>query len=116
VARGAELTCALLSELGVEAPTRERVRHLVMKHERAGGEAALSLLNDADALSFFSLNSSGFLRYFSPEHTRRKVAYTLARLRPEHHQRLGEMRLAPAMRVLLDVQLSTPRAVREGTA
>lgn len=115
-ARGAEMTCALLAELGVDAPTRERVRHLVMKHERPGDDAALSLLNDADALSFFSLNSSGFIRYFSPEHTRRKVAYTLARLRPEHHRRLGEMRLAPAMRLLLDVQLPPTGASREGLA
>ncbi|MFP2925974.1 DUF4202 family protein [Pyxidicoccus sp. 3LG] len=104
-ARGAEMTCALLGELGVEERIRARVRHLVMKHERPGEDPALALLNDADSLSFFSLNSSGFLRYFSPEHTRRKVAYTLARLRPEHHGRLAQMRLAPAMRALLDARL-----------
>jgi hypothetical protein len=109
-ARGARMTCALLEELGADRDTRERVRHLVTRHERAEADAALALLNDADALSFFSLNSSGFLRYFSPEHTRRKVAYTLARLRPEHHGRLGEMRLAPAMRMLLDVQILGGRA------
>lgn len=113
-ARGAEMTCALLAELGVNAETREEVRHLVTKHERAGGDSTLALLNDADALSFFSLNSSGFLRYFSPEHTRRKVAYTLARLRPEHHGRLDEMRLAPSMRMLLDVQLTTRNGATGG--
>ena len=91
------------------------MRHLVLQHERPGGDAERSLLSDADALSFFSLNSSGFLRYFSAEHTRRKVAYTLARLRPEHHRRLREMRLAPALRALLDVQLASAGAAREGT-
>jgi hypothetical protein len=109
-ARGAELTCALLEELDVDLATRERVRWLVKKHERPGADAALTLLNDADALSFFALNSSGFVRYFSPEHTRRKVAYTLARLRPQHHARLECMRLVPTIRVLLDALLAAPGA------
>jgi hypothetical protein len=113
-ARGAELTGALLEELEVDTATRERVRWLVTKHERPGADAALALLNDADALSFFSLNSSGFVRYFSPEHTRRKVAYTLARLRPQHHARLEQMRLAPSIRALVDAQLPLSlRAIRE---
>jgi hypothetical protein len=115
-ARGAEMTCALLRELGVEGRTLEQVAHLVMKHERPGEDETLALLNDADALSFFSLNSSGFLRYFSPEHTRRKVAYSLARLRPGHHWRLGQLRLAPTMRALLDAQLAAAGAAREGAA
>lgn len=115
-ARSAERTCALLEQLGMDGPTRERVRALVLQHERPGGDPELALLNDADALSFFSLNASGFLRYFSPEHTRRKVAYTLARLRPEQHHRLQEIRLAPAMRALLDAQLAPARAAREAHA
>jgi hypothetical protein len=124
-AHGAELTCALLEELGVDAPTCERVHWLVTRHERPGEDPALALINDADALSFFSLNASGFVRYFSPEHTRRKIAYTLARLRPEHHARLARVRLAPAVRSLLDAQLQSsatrgspgagrPLAVRAG--
>jgi hypothetical protein len=116
-ALGAELTCALLEDLQVDAATCERVRWLVTQHERPGEDAALALLNDADALSFFSLNSSGFIRYFSLEHSRRKVAYTLARLRPEHHARLEQIRLAPAMRALLDAQLRpSPQPRREGAA
>jgi uncharacterized protein DUF4202 len=115
-ALGAELTYALLEDLGVDAATCERVRWLVTQHERPGEDTALALLNDADALSFFSLNSSGFLRYFSPEHCRRKVAYTLARLRPEHHARLERIRLAPAMRSLLDAQRqASAQALQEGT-
>jgi hypothetical protein len=104
-ALGAELTCALLEELKVDPATCERVRWLVTRHERPGEDCALALLNDADALSFFSLNSSGFIRYFSPEHSRRKVAYTLARLRPEHRARLERMRMAPAVRGMLDALL-----------
>lgn len=116
-ARGAELTCALLEELEVDPDTCERVHWLVTRHERPGGDAALALLNDADALSFFSLNSSGFIRYFSPEHTRRKIAYTLARLRPEHRPRLEQVRLASAVRSLLHAQLQPPApALREGSA
>ncbi|HYH99356.1 DUF4202 family protein [Hyalangium sp.] len=62
-ALGAELTCSLLEELAVDADTCERVRWLITRHEQPGGDSALALLNDADALSFFSLNSSGFIRY-----------------------------------------------------
>ncbi|MBN1210921.1 MAG: DUF4202 family protein [Myxococcaceae bacterium] len=116
-ALGAELTCALLEELEVEAATCERVRWLVTRHERPGGDAALALLNDADALSFFSLNSSGFRRDFSPEHSRRKVAYTLARLRPEHRARLERVRLARAVRELLDAwRPASAPATQEGAA
>ncbi|MBZ4418786.1 DUF4202 family protein [Myxococcus sp. RHSTA-1-4] len=106
-ARGAEMTREVLEEVGADGATCRRVKELVAKHERPGGDPDLALLNDADALSFFSLNSSGFIRYFEPEHSRRKVAYTLARLRPGQLHRLGQMRLAPAVRNLLDVQLSS---------
>jgi hypothetical protein len=114
-ALGAELTCALLEELEVDAATCERVRWLIARHERPCEDSALALLNDADALSFFSLNSSGFIRYFSPEHSRRKVAYTLARLRPEHRARLERVRMAPAVRGMLDaLHASSAPSVREG--
>jgi hypothetical protein len=116
-ALGAELTCTLLEELNVDAATRERVSWLVSRHERPGEDSALALLNDADALSFFSLNSSGFIRYFSLEHTRRKVAYTLARLRPEQYTRLERIRLAPVVRTLLYARLlQDSPVVREGVA
>lgn len=116
-ALGAELTCSLLGELAVDGATCERVRWLVTQHERPGEDSALALLNDADALSFFSLNSSGFIRYFSPEHSRRKVAYTLARLRPKHRARLERVRLAPAVRGMLDALLpSSVPSAREGAA
>jgi hypothetical protein len=103
-ARGADLADALLGEAGVDAETRRRTARLIAAHERPPGAAAadaaadeeaeaIALLNDADALSFFSLNSVGYLDYFGPEATRRKVAYTLGRLRPAARHYLTGMRL-----------------------
>jgi Domain of unknown function (DUF4202) len=101
-ARGADVACALLSDVGMDRATIERVRWLIGRHERPEGDVSLTLLNDADALSFFSLNASGFARYFPLEHTRRKVAYTLGRLRPNQRWRLARVRLAPQVRRLLE--------------
>jgi hypothetical protein len=69
-------------------PSAWRVAELVAWHERPGRDEELLLLNDADALSFFSLNSSGFLDYYGPAHTARKVLYTLDRMRPSARRRL----------------------------
>ncbi|PTL81555.1 DUF4202 family protein [Vitiosangium sp. GDMCC 1.1324] len=101
-ARGADVACSLLSDVGVDDSTRERVRWLIGRHERPEADVCLTLLNDADALSFFSLNASGFARYFPLEHTRRKVVYTLGRLRPNQRWRLARVRLAPQVRRLLE--------------
>jgi hypothetical protein len=82
-----------------------RALDLVARHERregpagagsrpmrAGGDPDLELLNDADALSFFSLNSGGFMNYFGADHTRMKIAYTLRRLGPAARGRLSRIR------------------------
>lgn len=100
--RGAELTDALLSWIGADSGTRARTARLIAAHERPPEPGdpdfeALALLNDADALSFFSLNSVGYLDYFGPEATARKVAYTLRRLRPESRRHLDGLRLRPAL-------------------
>ncbi len=108
-ARGADLAHTVLTDLGVDAATRERVRWLVERHERPGQDMDLARLNDADALSFFSLNASGFARGFPLEHTRRKVAYTLGRLRPSQRWRLAHLRLAPRVRHLLEGALGADR-------
>ncbi|HEY4588312.1 MAG TPA: DUF4202 family protein [Thermoanaerobaculia bacterium] len=109
-ARGAELAGALLAWVGIDTGTRERAARLIAAHEhlpRPGDSdaAALSLLNDADALSFLSLNSAGYLAYFGPEATRRKVAYTLRRLRPEGRQYLDGLRLRPAVAAAVAAEL-----------
>jgi len=113
-ARGAEMAGSLLEEAGVDAETRRRTARLIAGHEHAAAPGdpdagAIALLNDADALSFFSLNSVGYLDYFGPEATRRKVAYTLRRLRPEARRHLDGMRLRPVVSRELE-------AVLEGVA
>ncbi|MFL6194309.1 MAG: DUF4202 family protein [Thermoanaerobaculia bacterium] len=97
--RGAELADAVLQRVGIDEAARRRTARLIARHESpdpddpdAGG---LALLNDADALSFFSLNSAGYLDYFGPGQTRRKVAYTARRLRPGTRRHLEGLRLRP---------------------
>lgn len=110
---GAAMAHELLADLGIDAETRRRVARLIHSHERPpapgdldGADAAeAALLNDADALSFFSLNSPGYWDYFGPEATRRKVAFTLGRLRPEAKRRLRWVRLRPEVR-----QIAAPLA------
>jgi hypothetical protein len=98
--KGAWMADQTLARAGVDERTRRRTARLISEHERPpaaddpeAGEIAL--LNDADALSFFSLNSVGYLDYYGPEQTRRKVVYTLRRLRPGSLRYLDGMRLRP---------------------
>ena len=93
--RGAEMADRALQE--VDAGTRAEVARLIAGHERASG----GLLNDADALSFFSLNSPGYVDWFGEEAARRKVAWTLARLGPGARRRLDEIRLRPDVAEML---------------
>lgn len=98
--KGAWMADQTLARAGVDERTRRRTARLISEHERppaAGDPEAreIALLNDADALSFFSLNSVGYLDYYGPEQTRRKVAYTLRRLRPGSLRYLDGMRLRP---------------------
>jgi len=104
--RGAEMADGALASAGVDAATRVRVTRLIAGHERSPDPddpdaADLALLNDADALSFFSLNSPGYVDWFGPEAARRKVAWTLARLRPEARRRLEGVRLRPDVAEML---------------
>jgi hypothetical protein len=104
--RGARLADEALDDAGVDEVTRRRVARLITGHERPPSPADLdapdlALLNDADALSFFSLNSPDYMDYFGPEATRRKVAYTLARLRPAARRRLSHLRLRNDVAALL---------------
>jgi hypothetical protein len=106
-ARGAEIAETLLRAAGVGAGIRRRATHLIGGHEhppcgRHRDAAAVSLLNDADALSFFSLNSAGYLDYYGPEQTRKKVAYTLRRLSPAARRHLCGLRLPCAVAAFLE--------------
>jgi hypothetical protein len=79
--RGAAKSRAVLAKCGVDEVTCARVAELIGRHERrADDDPDVAVLNDADALSFFSLNSTGFADYYGAEHTRLKLRYTLARL------------------------------------
>ena len=100
--RGAELTRGLLAEAGVSESVRDRVAELIARHERQSDDPELALLNDADALSFFSLNSHGYASYFGPEQTRKKVAYTWNRMREGARVRLANVRLRRDVREMVD--------------
>lgn len=78
--RGAVIVSTLLRSIGLSADTVEGVAGLVRNHEIRSDEMDRMLLNEADALSFFSFNSPGFFDYFDRRHCRRKVEYTLDRL------------------------------------
>jgi hypothetical protein len=92
--RGAAKARATLEQCGIDAATCDRVAELIGEHERrSGGDPEVELLNDADALSFFSLNSTGFVDYYGPEHTRRKLVYTLARLGSAARHHLSSIHL-----------------------
>jgi hypothetical protein len=94
--RGAEMADGVLEQAGVDTQTRMQAARLIAGHERMS-----DVLNDADALSFFSLNSPGYVDYFGPEAARRKIAWTLARLRPEARRRLEGVRLRPDVAEML---------------
>jgi hypothetical protein len=95
--RGAELTREVLVDVGLDGPVLDSAAGLVAKHERPFANPDLLLLNDADALSFFALNSWAFLTENGVEPTRKKVAFTLARMRPSARKRLAELRHHPVI-------------------
>lgn len=103
--RGAGMADRSLAAAGVDAATRAQAARLIAGHERPpradDHDPDLALLNDADALSFFSLNSPGYVDWFGPEAARRKVAWTLARLRPGARRRLEGIRLRPDVAEML---------------
>jgi hypothetical protein len=91
-ARGAALTRAVLQPLGPDQALLAAVEALVAGHEQGAADPDRQLLNTADALSFFSLNACGFINYYGPAHTERKIAYTLDRLSPAARPWLGLIR------------------------
>jgi hypothetical protein len=113
--RGADRAYEVLRTEGVDDVTAYRVRELVAVHERRGHDREVDLLNDADALSFFSLNSPGYADYFGPEQTRKKVEYTLARLGAEARRKLATtVRLRDDIRAHLAAEAWAARTERPG--
>jgi hypothetical protein len=99
--RGAERAFAILCNAGMSEETAARVREIVA-HERLGKDTEVRLLDDADALSFLSLASSVYADHFGLAQTRRKVAFTIARLGPRAREKLSLLRLRPDIERLLD--------------
>lgn len=91
--QGAARVRELLRKLDVDSTISQKAVELVEHHERPGEDHDRKLLGDADALSFFSLNSPGFLDYFGPEHTKRKIAHSLKRLSPKGRAKLAHVRM-----------------------
>jgi hypothetical protein len=91
-AAGARLTEAVLASLDAAPAFSARVADLIATHERPGADADKTLLNESDALSFFSVMAPGFARYYGAAHTARKVAYSLSRLGARGRQALDGIR------------------------
>lgn len=106
---GAVMARRALAPVGPSADVLDRVEALVAEHETPGAER--TLLNDADALSFFSLNSAGFVDYYGRDHARTKIGYTLGRMSAAAQSRLGSIRLRADVAALLEeVRASQARA------
>jgi len=95
---GARIARALLSRAGVGRTLADEACALIAVHERSGGGPAVRAINDADALSFFSLNSPGYLAYFGASQTAAKVAYTLARMSETARCELPALRMPRLVR------------------
>jgi hypothetical protein len=98
---GARIASTVLDRAGVPLEIAASAATLVAVHERPSDEPALRAVNDADALSFFSLNSPGYVSYFGREQTAKKVSYTLARMSPGARAQLSAVRLPAVVRELL---------------
>jgi hypothetical protein len=109
--RSARIALELARASGFDAATCARAARLVETHESTGPEPDRALLNDADALSFFSQGSSDCLDCFGPAHTRRKIAFSLGRMSAGARARLETVRLrADVARLLCEFRGAVPAA------
>lgn len=93
--KGPERARRLLLDVGIDPKTAEHVRDILLGDTERVTDEEIALLNDADALSFLSLGSSAYVDYFGVAQTRRKVAYTLARLGARAKEMLGTVHFRP---------------------
>jgi hypothetical protein len=115
--KGAQITRAQLTAIGAEARLVDEVADLVTNHEHPGADPDKQLLNVADALSFFSLNACGFLAYYGLRHSKRKIAYTLARLDARGWRELGRVRhRADVWQLIAEAMARDPGAQADRTA
>ncbi len=99
---GAEIAREALAEAGVPPHVRNRVAEIVAAHERQASDAAVALLNDADALSFFSLNASSYVEDFGLEQARKKIVDTWRRMRAGARAKLAQVFLPQDVRAMLE--------------
>jgi hypothetical protein len=104
-AAGARMTAEALAEVGAPRSLVERVAALVAGHESPDDDPDRAVLNEADALSFFSLNAPGFARHYGPEHTAKKVRYTVRRLGASGRQALAGIRHRADIAALIEAEL-----------
>jgi hypothetical protein len=113
-ATGARMVADVLTHVGAPVSLITRAADLVATHERPDADPEKSLLNEADALSFFSLNACGFIRYYGRAHTVKKVRYTLDRLGPRGRRLLAGVRHRSDLAAILhEVESGTARAASE---
>jgi hypothetical protein len=106
----ADITARILGDAGIEVRTVARIHTLVAGHEDPATGTEAQLLADADALSFFSLNSAGFLSYYGAAHTIKKVGHSLARLGARGRRALGDVKLPGDIRVMVEAALDREQA------
>ncbi|MFP3940010.1 MAG: DUF4202 family protein [Thermoanaerobaculia bacterium] len=111
-----------LAEVPVLPGTARAAAELIAAHDRPGGvqglarqrsgrpgEGELALLEDADALSFLTLNALGYRAYHGPERAVRKTAWTLRRLSRRGWRHLEGASIDPDVAAL--VRRATDEAV-----
>jgi len=89
----AAIAAGVISSAGGSDAVCSRVSELVRDLEKRLPDPELALLCEADALSFFSLESPGYADDFGPEETRKVVAYMWDRLGPSARAKLGYVRM-----------------------
>jgi len=99
---GAEIAWRLLATSGVDAQLCDHVVWLIASRERIAADPDIALLNDADALSFFSLSSRRFADTFGPDATGKAIAKHWSRMRPAARAKLDTVRLRDDIRRMLD--------------
>lgn len=90
---------ALLEGVGLDSNEIAHVEGILAGSEQYAHE--IGILDEADALSFLSLESSRYTDHFGLAQTRRKVAHTIGRLRANAREKLAMIRLRPDIERLL---------------
>ncbi|HEY0789088.1 MAG TPA: DUF4202 family protein, partial [Thermoanaerobaculia bacterium] len=92
---GAWIADQILGAVDLPRESAARICALITARAVPGNDADAMLIDEADALSFFSFNSPGFFDYFDAAHCRKKVDDTLGRLGPRGRSLLRTIFLRP---------------------